>query len=216
MSKVLSTKLAVDEIDRFNAAAEQQGLTKAGLLKHLVKEYLGNSNEESKTSDNSKLGNSSSLEKRQLPEECNRESLPLEKQEVLQNEKLEKSLNRMHSTGRIQNGTQRVAPDWTLVCISCASINSQGEASLTKVPDSKEAITKEPSVEQRLLKVKTQAKSKAGFGEFLFLGLVALGIVSAFKHKSNKKASPELNCGGYADYNEDIAAVYRDMGLPYP
>jgi len=47
MLKVLSTKLAVDEVDRFRAAAEQQGLSKAGLLKNLVEEYLGGSNEES-------------------------------------------------------------------------------------------------------------------------------------------------------------------------
>ena len=40
MLKVLSTKLAVDEVDRFRAAAEQQGLSKAGLLKNLVDEYL--------------------------------------------------------------------------------------------------------------------------------------------------------------------------------
>ena len=40
MSKVLSTKLAVDEIVRFNAAAEQTGESKAGLLKRLVRDYL--------------------------------------------------------------------------------------------------------------------------------------------------------------------------------
>ncbi len=61
MLKVLSTKLAVDEVDRFSAAAEQQGLSKAGLLKNLVEEYLGGSNEENETSSNNKLGNSSSL-----------------------------------------------------------------------------------------------------------------------------------------------------------
>ena len=38
MLKVLSTKLAIDEVDRFCAAAEQQGLSKAGLLKNLVNE----------------------------------------------------------------------------------------------------------------------------------------------------------------------------------
>ena len=73
MSKLLSTKLAVDEVDRFSAAAEQQGLSKAGLLKNLVEEYLGGSDEENETSSNNKLGNSSSLKKRQTPEEGNRE-----------------------------------------------------------------------------------------------------------------------------------------------
>ena len=40
MPKVLSTKLKADEVDRFMAMAEQQGKTKAGLLKHLVLDYL--------------------------------------------------------------------------------------------------------------------------------------------------------------------------------
>ncbi len=65
MSEVLSTKLAVDEVDLFSAAGEQQGLSKSGLLKNLVEEYLGGSNEENKTSSNNKLGNSSSLELRE-------------------------------------------------------------------------------------------------------------------------------------------------------
>ncbi|MBA7598759.1 hypothetical protein ES703_05781 [subsurface metagenome] len=55
MSKVLSTKLAVDEVDRFSAAAEQQGLSKAGLLKNLVEEYLGGSNEENEAISNTEL-----------------------------------------------------------------------------------------------------------------------------------------------------------------
>ncbi len=40
MPKVLSTKLKADEVDRFAEMAEQQGKTKAGLLKHLVLDYL--------------------------------------------------------------------------------------------------------------------------------------------------------------------------------
>jgi len=40
MGKVVSTKLTVDELDRFTAVAEKQGETKAGLLKHLVLDYL--------------------------------------------------------------------------------------------------------------------------------------------------------------------------------
>jgi len=40
MPKVLSTKLKVDEVDRFMAIAKQQGESKAGLLKRLVVDYL--------------------------------------------------------------------------------------------------------------------------------------------------------------------------------
>lgn len=39
-NRVLSTKLKVDEIDHFEAVAKQQGLSKAGLLKHLVQDCL--------------------------------------------------------------------------------------------------------------------------------------------------------------------------------
>jgi len=40
MLKVLSTKLNVEEIDRFTAMAEQQGESKSGLLRRLVQDYL--------------------------------------------------------------------------------------------------------------------------------------------------------------------------------
>lgn len=42
MTKVISTKLKVDELERFIAMAKQQGETKAGLLRRLVLEYLNN------------------------------------------------------------------------------------------------------------------------------------------------------------------------------
>jgi len=40
MSKVLSTKLRVGDIDRFTAMAKQQGESKSGLLRRLVLDYL--------------------------------------------------------------------------------------------------------------------------------------------------------------------------------
>ncbi len=40
MLKVLSTKLEVEEIDRFAEMAEQQGKSKSGLLRRLVLDYL--------------------------------------------------------------------------------------------------------------------------------------------------------------------------------
>ena len=49
MQKVLSTKLKTDEADRFQAMAEQQGKTKAGLLKRLVQDYLNSSGKADRT-----------------------------------------------------------------------------------------------------------------------------------------------------------------------
>ena len=40
MQKVLSTKLNLDELDRFTAAAKEQGKSKCKLLRHLVQDYL--------------------------------------------------------------------------------------------------------------------------------------------------------------------------------
>jgi hypothetical protein len=45
MLKVLSTKLKVEEINRFAEIAEQQGETKSGLSRRLVLEYLDNYSE---------------------------------------------------------------------------------------------------------------------------------------------------------------------------
>ena len=52
MPKVLSTKLKVDEVDRFMAIARQQGESKAGLLKRLVVDYLNSSGEVGRAESN--------------------------------------------------------------------------------------------------------------------------------------------------------------------
>ena len=137
MSKVLSTKLSVGEVDRFNTAAKQQGLSKAGLLKRLVKEYFDDRNEGSKTPTNCKVGNSSSLEKRQTPVVCKVERLPLDKQEVSQNKKLQKCQYDVHPTSRVQHCTWYVSSDSKLVRISSPAIDSRTIADLAKVPDSR-------------------------------------------------------------------------------
>ena len=46
MLKVLSTKLTVDDVDRFTAMAEQQGKTKSKLLRCVVQDYLSSSSGE--------------------------------------------------------------------------------------------------------------------------------------------------------------------------
>ena len=63
MLKVLSTKLTVDEIERFNTAAKQQGLSKAGLLKRLAQEYLDESNKVDRFSGVSEPNQNSSSKK---------------------------------------------------------------------------------------------------------------------------------------------------------
>jgi len=45
MAKVLSTKLTVDQVDQFATMAEQQGKTKAGLLKRVVLDYVNGGGE---------------------------------------------------------------------------------------------------------------------------------------------------------------------------
>lgn len=141
MPKVLSTKLAVDEVNRFTVAAEQQGLSKSGLLRRLVKEYLRGSNEGSKTSINCEPGNRCSLEKRQTPVVCKVERLPLDKQEVSQNRKQQKRQCQVYpTTCRVQNYTWPVSTDRRLAGIYSTAIDSQTLAWLAKAPDSQETI----------------------------------------------------------------------------
>ncbi len=69
MSKVLSTKLAADQMERFDTAAKQQGLSKAGLLKRLAQEYLDKNNKLDRFSGVSEPNqNSSSSKEGQLSE----------------------------------------------------------------------------------------------------------------------------------------------------
>lgn len=149
MSKVLSTKLAIDEVKRFTVVAEQQGLSESGLLRHLVKEYLGRSNEESKTSTNCEPGNRCSLEKRQTPWGYNGKRLPLDKQEVSQNRELQRRQCQVHpTTCRVQNYTWPVSTDRRLTCIYSTALDSRTLARLAKAPDSKDEIARKLSVKQ--------------------------------------------------------------------
>ncbi len=61
MSKVLSTKLKVEDVDRFTAMAERQGKSKSGLLRRLVLGYLdgGSKADRVASTDTSNPANSS-------------------------------------------------------------------------------------------------------------------------------------------------------------
>jgi len=223
MSKVLSTKLTVDEIERFNTAAKQQGLSKAGLLKRLAQEYLDESNKVDRSSGVSEPNQNSSSKKGQLPEGYDSRNLPLEKPKNPQNEELGESLNQEDLHDKTLHVVQGVYQNRPPVCTSNQVVNSPGKASLVKASTFNESTPKRQSVDQCILdtKSRTRTKPKLGLGEFIFLGLIAVGVLSAVMDTGNRKAShyprpPEINPDNYADYNEDIAAVYRQMGLPYP
>ena len=66
--KVLSTKLKLDEVDRFAAMAEQQGESKCGLLKRIVLDYLNTGGKANTTTSTERLN----------PITSSKNSLPLE------------------------------------------------------------------------------------------------------------------------------------------
>ena len=68
MSKVLSTKLKVDEIDRFTAMADQQGESKSGLLRCLVLDYLNSGSKEDEAASTRTPNPAKSSEKGLPPE----------------------------------------------------------------------------------------------------------------------------------------------------
>ncbi len=223
MSKVLSTKLTVDEIERFNTAAKQQGISKAGLLKRLAQEYLDDSNKVDRFSGVSEPNQNSSSKKGQLPEQYDSRNLPLEKPETPQNEELGESLTLEDLHSKTLHVVQGVYQNRPPVCTSNEVVNSLGKASLVRAATFNESTPKRRPAGRSILdeKSRTQAKPKLGFGELIFRGLIAVGVLSAIMDTRNQKAlpfprPPEINPDNYAAYNEDIAAVYRDMGLPYP
>ena len=63
MPKVLSTKLTREEVGQFNTVAEQQGQSKASLLKQLVQEYLNRDQNNVPTRDLTRRGNYAISEK---------------------------------------------------------------------------------------------------------------------------------------------------------
>lgn len=73
MSKVLSTKLKEDEVDRFAAMAEQQGKTKSRLLRCVVQGYL---------SSHSRVDRTPSIDGL-LPTTSSEKHVPLEKTNVV-------------------------------------------------------------------------------------------------------------------------------------
>ncbi len=78
MLKVLSTKLMVDDVDRFTAMAEQQGKTKSKLLGCVVQDYLNsNSGEVVKTASIDGSLQTTSSEKRGPLENINDVDSPI-------------------------------------------------------------------------------------------------------------------------------------------
>lgn len=78
MAKVLSTKLTLDEIDRFTAMAEQEGESKSGLVRRLVLDYLNSGSKTDSATSAGPVNPAKASKKGLLPEKTkNENSLPL-------------------------------------------------------------------------------------------------------------------------------------------
>ena len=77
MLKVLSTKLKADQVDQFTAMAEQQGETKAGLLRRIVQDHLSSGEADRTASIGGPLLTTSSEKRPPLEKTNDVDGLPL-------------------------------------------------------------------------------------------------------------------------------------------
>ena len=139
MSKVLSTKLKADEIDRFTAMAEQQGRTKAGLLKHLVQDYLS-SGEADRTASIGEPILTTSSEKHPPLEKINVvNDLPLSQNPTSKDSLL---VYRTDAKGRPETSPKSSISRWWLLLPLLLALSVKAQSSITV--DRSSALTTQP------------------------------------------------------------------------
>jgi len=144
MLKVLSTKLKVDEIDSFTAMAEQQGESKAELLRRLVQDYLNSSGKVDRTASVGGLVPTTSSKKR-LPLETTSDvdGLPLS-----QNRTSKDSLPvyRSEAKGRPEASPKSSISKWWLLSLFLLALWLKSRPSIA-VDRSSALITQSPQVD---------------------------------------------------------------------
>ena len=229
-NRVLSTKLKVDEIDHFEAVAKQQGISKAGLLRHLVQDCLSSAGKPNRSSHGIISGPITYFEQ-SVPS-----SKEFNKNHRVNSENLAldtKPGNTVNGGGQSRDGISAeglLGKDPKFLCHlsmtkppappPVTNNGSPGMASPGHVSNSYSA-----SIGERL----TGTSASEGSSKIWpIVKTVAKGtlltafIVSALKSKPAREAisksslSPlSINISAHPDYDKDMPAVYLQMGLPY-
>ena len=138
--KVLSTKLKLDEVDRFAVMAEQQGESKCGLLKRLVLDYLNTGGKANTTTSTERL-NPITSSKNSLPLEITNtdDGLPLK-----QSPSSKRSLPVYHvdSKGRPEASTKSSTGKGWLLLLILLALWPKSQPSITV--DRKSTFTTQP------------------------------------------------------------------------
>ncbi len=167
MSKVLSTKLKVEEIDRFAEIAKRQGTSKSGLLKRLVLDCLDGGSKGGRVAsiDTSDPANSSNKDLLIQGEGLNSEYLP-----------------------PVHHQPQTKTQKCTSVADSGLQIHEDVERPLNPalLPISRQPVyhKAEPG------RLATSPKRSSGIGWFIFGGLLVLGLGSGSKTAVDSAAEP--------------------------
>ena len=175
MARVLSTKLKVDELDRFTAMAKQQGKSKAGLLKRLVLDYL---NSGGKVDRAESIG-------RPHPAASSKKGLPLDKTNnsqgisyctsLLSCKPLSSEALRSKGSVSIHRQSHTASPTPAPVTIGLRDIANEGHHSYS-LPSSKESLPVYQNESKGRRKAST--KTSTGNGWLLFFILLALWLKS--------------------------------------
>ena len=169
MPKVLSTKLKVDEVDRFTAIAEQQGESKAGLLRRLVEDYMNSRGTGGgKESTGSTIQTTSSGKSLPSDKTYNRQGLSYHTS-PLPNKPLPSEGFRSKDLISIQGQSHTVSPTPAPVTIGLRDIANEGYR-LDLPPPSKESLP----VYQNETKGRPEASTKPSTGNGWLLLMIPL------------------------------------------
>ena len=165
MSKVLSTKLNVDEIDHFAEIAERQGKSKSGLLKRLVLDYLNSDSKADRAASTDISNPANSSNKGLLIQGEGFEYLP-----------------------PVHHQPQTKIQKCTSVVDSGLPIHADVERPLNPalLPMGRQPVyhKAEPG------RLATSPKRSSGIGWFIFGGLLVLGLGSGSKTAVDRAAEP--------------------------
>ena len=217
MQKVLSTKLKVDELDRFTAMAKQQGESKAGLLKRLVLDYMNSGG---------KLDRAESIG-RPHPAASSKKDLPLDKTNNSHGlsyctspsscKPLSSEALRSKGLVSIHRQWHTVSPTPAPVTIGLPGIANEGYR-LDSLLSSKESL----SVYQNESKGRPEAstRSSTGNGWLLFLILLALWLKSQPSITVDRETAfttqpPQVDEHGLYTFRVGNTVVYSSSPIPF-
>lgn len=229
-NRVLSTKLKVDEVDRFAAVAEQQGLSKAGLLKHLVQDCLNSAGKPNSSSHGATSGPTTYLEQSVLSNKEFSKNRRVNSENLALDTKPENTLNDDVQSSYDISDKGLLGKDPKFLCHlsttkppapnPVANSKSLGTASSSHTPDSPSASTVKrltgAGVSESSCKIWPIVGTVVKGTLLTVFAIAALKSMPTGVAKSKSSLAPlSIDISIHPNYDKELANVDRQMVLPY-